>query len=88
MHLQLPRQPGHRATVAQLLHDHRTKLALRVSGRSEGVEEGPVGFADIQQGSDPVVGEVGESEGDAFDAFEALMSSLWHVGCRGAWCDG
>ena len=26
MHLQLPRQPGHRATVAHLLHDHRAKL--------------------------------------------------------------
>ena len=26
MHLQLPRQPGHRSTVAHLLHDHRTKL--------------------------------------------------------------
>ncbi len=41
--------------------------ALRVSGWSEGVEEGPVGFPGVQQGSDPVVVEVGEPERGAFD---------------------
>ena len=43
--------------------------ALRVSGWGEGVDEGPVGFAGVEQGSDPVVVEVGEPEGGAFDAF-------------------
>ena len=46
------------------------KAALRVSGRSEGVEEGPVGFAGVEQGPDPVVGEVGEPESDAFDPLD------------------
>ncbi len=36
--------------------------ALRVSGWSEGVEEGPVGFPGVEQDSDAVVGEVGEPE--------------------------
>ena len=53
------------------------KAALRVLGRSEGVEEGPVGFAGVEQGSDSVVVEVGESEGGAFDAFDQV------VGCFG-----
>ena len=35
----------------------------------QGVEEGPVGFAGVEQGSDPVVVEVGEPEGGAFDTF-------------------
>ena len=52
-------------------------VALRVSGRSEGVEEGPVGFAGVEQGPDSVVGEVGEPEGGAFDAFDQV------VGCFG-----
>ena len=42
-------------------------------GRSEGVEEGPVGFAGVEQGPDSVVGEVGESEGGAFDAFDQVV---------------
>ena len=55
--------------------------ALRVSGRSEGVEEGPVGFAGVEQGPDSVVGEVGESEGAAFDAFDQVVGCLG--GCVG-----
>ncbi len=55
--------------------------ALRISGGSEGVEERPVGFAGVEQGSDPVVGEVGESEGDAFDAFDQVVGGLG--GCVG-----
>ena len=51
------------------------KAALRVSGRSEGVEEGPVGFAGVEQGSDSVVVEVGEPEGGAFDAFDQVVGS-------------
>ena len=41
--------------------------ALRVSGWSEGVEEGPVGLACVEQDSDAVVVEVGEPERGAFD---------------------
>ena len=33
-------------------------MALRVSGRCEDVEEGPVGFAGAEGDSDSVVGEV------------------------------
>ena len=51
--------------------------ALRVSGRSEGLEQCPVGFAGVEQGSDSVVVEVDESEGGAFDAFDEV------VGCFG-----
>ena len=50
-------------------------MALRVSGRSEGVEEGPVGFAGVEQGPDSVVGEVGEPEGGAFDAFDQVVGA-------------
>ena len=46
-----------------------TLPALRVSGRSEGVEQRPVGFPGVEQGSDAVVVEVGEPERGAFDAF-------------------
>ena len=49
--------------------------ALRVSGRSEGVEECPVGFAGVEQGSDSVVVEVGEPEGGAFDAFDQVVGA-------------
>ena len=59
----------------------RHYVALRISGGSEGVEEGPVGFAGVEQGSDPVVVEVGESEGDAFDAFDQIVGGLG--GCVG-----
>ena len=55
--------------------------ALRVLGRSEGFEERPVGFAGIEQGSDAVVVEVGESEGGAFDAFDEVVGCLG--GCVG-----
>ena len=60
--------------------------ALRESGWSEGVEEGPVGFAGIQQGPDSVVVEVGEPEGGAFDAFDQVVGgyleglALWWFG--------
>ncbi len=43
------------------------KLALRVSGRGEGVEQCPVGSAGVEQGADAVVGEVSGPEGGAFD---------------------
>ena len=48
----------------------RSMSALRVSGRSEGVEQRPVGLAGIQQCPDPVVGEVGEPERGPFDPFD------------------
>ena len=57
------------------------KTAHRISGGSEGVEEGPVGFAGVEQGSDPVVVEVGEPEGDAFDPFDQVVGGLG--GCVG-----
>ena len=62
--------------------------ALRVSGWSEGVEEGPVGFAGVEQGSDAVVVEVGESEGGAFDAFDEVVGCYlvgWSLWWFGAW---
>ena len=54
-----------------------TILALRVLGRSEGLEQCPVRFAGVEQGSDAVVVEVGEPERGAFDAFDEV------VGCFG-----
>ena len=48
-------------------------VALRVLGRSEGLEQCPVRFAGVEQGSDAVVVEVGESEGGAFDAFDQVV---------------
>ncbi len=50
-----------------------TYVALRVSGRSEGVEQRPVGFACVEQDSDAVVVEVGEPEGGAFDVFGEVV---------------
>ena len=47
--------------------------ALRVSGRGEGVEQRPVGFACVEECADSVVGEVGESERGAFDAFDEVV---------------
>ncbi len=67
---------------------YETKRALRESGWSEGVEEGPVGFAGIQQGPDPVVVEVGEPEGGAFDAFGQVVGAYlegWTLWWFGAW---
>ena len=55
--------------------------ALRVSGRSEGVEQRPVGFACVEQDSDAVVVEVGEPERGAFDAFGEVVGGLG--GCVG-----
>ena len=57
------------------------KVALRVSGRSEGVEQRPVGSARVEQGPDAVVGEVGEPERGAFDAFDEVVGCLG--GCVG-----
>ena len=57
-------------------HQLPTKVALRVSGRSEGFEQCPVGFAGIQQGADSVVVEVGEPEGGAFDPFHQIVGGL------------
>ena len=51
-------RPGWEGLVGARLR----KMALRVSGRSEGVEQRPVGLAGVEQGPDPVVGEVGEPE--------------------------
>ena len=45
-------------------------VALRILAGSDGVEEGPVGFAGVEQRPDPVVGESSEPEGGAFDAFD------------------
>ena len=62
--------------------------ALRVSGRSEGVEQCPVGFAGVEQGSDSVVVEVGEPEGGAFDAFDQVVGCYlegWTLWWFGAW---
>ena len=65
---------------------HRDNAALRVSGRSKGVEQRPVGSARVEQGSDAVVVEVGESEGGAFDAFDEVVGgylegwALWWFG--------
>ena len=42
----------------------------RESEWSEGVEDCPVGFADIQQRPDAVVVEVGEPERGEFDPFD------------------
>ena len=52
-------------------HSDMHKLALRVSGWSEGVEQRPIGFPGVAEGSDSVVGEVGEPERGAFDALNA-----------------
>ena len=63
-----------------------TFSALRVSGRSEGLEQCPVRFAGVEQGSDSVVVEVGEPEGGAFDAFDQVVGAyleglaLWWFG--------
>ena len=65
-----------------------SKEALRVSGWGEGVEECPVGFAGIQQCPDPVVVEVGESEGGAFYAFGQIVGCYlegWTLWWFGAW---
>ena len=40
-------------------------MALRISAGSESVEEGPVGFAAVEERADAVVGEAAESEGGA-----------------------
>ena len=53
-----------------------TILALRVSGRGEGVEQCPVGLAGIEQRPDSVVGEVGEPERGPFDAFDEIVG-VW-----------
>ena len=45
-------------------------------GGSEGVEERPAGFVGVEQGSDSVVGEVGEPEGCAFDPFDEVVRGL------------
>ena len=52
-------------------------MALRVFGWGEGVEQSPVGFAGVEQGSDSVVGEVGEPERGAFDAFDECWRLRW-----------
>ena len=57
------------------------KEALRELGRSEGVEEGPVGFAGIEQRPDSVVGEVGEPERGPFDPFHEVVCGFG--GCVG-----
>ena len=59
-------------------------LALRISGGSEGVEQRPVGSAGIQQGSDPVVGEVGEPERGAFDPLHQVAASVAALVTRAA----
>ena len=51
--------------------------ALRVLAWSEVVEEGPVGFAGVEQDSDAVVVEVGDPERDPFDELGEV------VGCFG-----
>ena len=56
---------------AKNMHNRRrkhVKPALRILAGSDGVEEGPVGFAGVEQRPDPVVGESSEPEGGAFDA--------------------
>ena len=55
-------------------------MALRVLGWSEGVEQCPVGFAGVEQGSDAVVGEVGEPERGSFDALIVLVVSSTGTG--------
>ena len=71
------------------------KRALRVSGRSEGVEEDPVGFAGVEQGSDPVVGEVGEPERGLSDSWpcaetwdEGLLAPVGVIVSRGCLASG
>ena len=56
-------------------------MALRISEGSEGVEQGPVGVAGVEQGADSVVGEVGEPEGGSFDAFDEVVGGFG--GCVG-----
>lgn len=44
------------------------------------MEQRPVGFAGIEQGSDAVVGEVGEPERGAFDAFDEVVGGVGDSG--------
>ena len=47
---------------------------LRISGWGDGVEQGPVGFAGVEQGAEAVVLELAEPEGGyAFDAFDQVV---------------
>ena len=57
---------------------------LPASGRSEGEEQRPVGFAGVEQGADAVVGEVGKPEGGAFDALERVAVAVAAVRTK-AW---
>ena len=52
--------------------------ALRISrgSRCDGGEEIPVGSAGVEQGSDPVVAEAGEPEGDALDHLDQVVGSF------------
>ena len=61
-----PRIPRSPATPA-------TNSALRISAGSEAVEEGPVGFAGVEERADAVVREAAESEGGAFDSFYEVV---------------
>ena len=51
-------------------------VALRISAGSDAVEEGPVGFAGVEEGADAVVGEAAESEGGAFDSFYEVVDGF------------
>ena len=56
-----------------------SKEVLRVSGLDR-VEEGPVGFAGVEQATDSVASEVDEAESDALDPFRELVDTLgWPV---------
>ena len=50
--------------------------ALRVLAWGEAVEEGPAGFAGIEQGSDAVVVEVGDPERGALDELGEVVGCL------------
>src|SRR4051812_49172972 len=50
--------------------------ALRISRWGEGVEEGPVGFAGVEQCAGAVVVEAAEPERDTLDAFDEVVDRL------------
>ena len=61
----------------------RLNRAPRISAGSEAVEEGPAGFASVEECADAVVGEAAESEGGAFDSsYEVVDGYLegWRSG--------
>ena len=54
----------------------RAFAALRLSARSDGGEQVPVGASGVEQGSDPVVGEVAEPKRGALDPLDEVVDGL------------